>query len=68
LQELGFRAIDGELKFYHRNEVKLSNGARELILISSYHPSQRNTFTRKLTEEMFEQIFERAKILSDTSL
>jgi uracil-DNA glycosylase family 4 len=68
LQELGFRAIDGELKFYHRNEVKLSNGARELILISSYHPSQRNTFTRKLTEEMFEQIFERAKILSDASL
>jgi uracil-DNA glycosylase family 4 len=68
LQELGFRAIDGELKFYHGNEVKLSNGARELILISSYHPSQRNTFTRKLTEEMFEQIFERAKILSDASL
>ncbi|CUU04936.1 uracil-DNA glycosylase, family 4 [Candidatus Thermokryptus mobilis] len=65
LQKIGFKIVDGRLKFFHGNEIKLSNGARELILISSYHPSQRNTFTHKLTEEMFDQVFKRTRFLTD---
>ncbi len=46
---------------------KFSHGAithlnANLILIGSYHPSQQNTFTGKLTELMFNSIFKKAKI------
>jgi uracil-DNA glycosylase len=36
-------------------------------LLCSYHPSQQNTLTGKLTVSMFDEIWEKAKSLADAS-
>ena len=72
---LGKIAFDSFLKAYTENGGTLSkprpqfgHGASaklngNLTLIASYHPSQQNTFTGKLTREMFHGIFDQVKRL-----
>ncbi len=47
-------------KFGHAAEYNLPNGH---VLLDSYHCSRYNTQTRRLTDEMFERVFARAKDL-----
>lgn len=47
-------------RFGHAAEVQLGDS---LTLLCSYHPSQQNTFTGKLTEEMFDGVWMRAREL-----
>jgi uracil-DNA glycosylase family 4 len=50
-------------KFGHAVEVPLS-GPGELTLVGCYHPSQHNTFTGRLTTDMLDALFTRAKALA----
>lgn len=57
IKALGMK--QGDYKFGHANEHGLPNG----LLIDSYHCSRYNTQTKRLTTNMFEAVFERARKL-----
>ena len=76
LVPLGSFAWDGALRAISalghavpRPRPKFGHGAEAKVgpytLLGSYHPSQQNTFTRVLTEEMLDGIFERARSLTE---
>jgi uracil-DNA glycosylase len=65
LREEGLTVSRNVPKFAHGALVPLvptvDGEARSLLL--SYHPSQQNTFTRRLTEAMFDGVFSKARDL-----
>jgi uracil-DNA glycosylase len=54
---------EGKKAFGHGVEMKLG-GESEKWLVGSYHVSQQNTFTGKLTETMFDRVLGRARELA----
>jgi uracil-DNA glycosylase family 4 len=61
LQARGEELPTPRVTFGHGVEVAVRPG---LTLLASFHPSQQNTFTGKLTREMFDGIWARARELS----
>jgi uracil-DNA glycosylase len=59
LRHRGGIASRAPFRFAHDAEHRTGRDAP--VLISSYHPSQQNTSTGKLTEAMLRQVFERAR-------
>ncbi|MGH7773632.1 MAG: uracil-DNA glycosylase [Candidatus Binatia bacterium] len=70
---LGKIAFDSFLKVYQQNggsvpkpRPQFRHGgcdrlSDDLMLLASYHPSQQNTFTGRLTQTMFHQVFRQAR-------
>jgi uracil-DNA glycosylase family 4 len=58
LRDRGIIASRAAFAFGHKVEYRIQGSP---VLISSYHPSQQNTSTGKLTAEMLHQVFARAR-------
>jgi len=58
LQDRGADLPRPRVAFGHAVEVPFQ---RNRILMASYHPSQQNTFTGTLTQEMFHRVWQRAR-------
>jgi uracil-DNA glycosylase len=70
LGQFGYQVLCGVLgvrprpRFGHGVEVALAGGR---AIVCSYHVSQQNTFTGKLTEAMFDEVLLRARALAGLS-
>ena len=64
MRESGKTQLSRRPVFRHGGEYPLND---HQTLIASFHPSQQNTFTGKLTPRMFDSIFRRARRLVDTT-
>jgi len=64
LRDQGKIARRSDFVFGHNQEHRTGPG--QPVLISSFHPSQQNTSTGKLTETMFRAVFVRAQRLTES--
>jgi len=65
LKRTGVLKANGGMVFGHANQYSLSNG---VTLLASYHPSNQNTATGKLTAARFEGVFRSAKRIAGGAL
>ncbi|CAB5056991.1 unannotated protein [freshwater metagenome] len=47
-------------KFGHGSTIKYSHDDVNYLIVGSYHPSQQNTFTGKLTKPMLDSVLKKA--------
>jgi uracil-DNA glycosylase family 4 len=59
-RELGLTALKRRPKFAHGASYRLND---RVTLVASFHPSQQNTFTGKLTRQMFDAVFQKVRHL-----
>jgi uracil-DNA glycosylase family 4 len=64
LKRQGHSFRRSEFVFAHAAENTLPNG---VVLLASYHPSNQNTATGRLTAKMFADVFRRARVLAGAS-
>jgi len=62
LKARGTIASRAAFQFGHDRQFRIAKG--QPVLVSSYHPSQQNTSTGKLTEKMLTDVFRRARKLA----
>jgi uracil-DNA glycosylase family 4 len=65
LKRLGVINAKGGYRFAHGASYRMPNG---VVLLASYHPSNQNTATGKLTVAMFENIFRLARQIIEQSV
>jgi uracil-DNA glycosylase family 4 len=63
LKARGAIASRAPFRFGHDRQYRFGNG--QPVLLASYHPSQQNTSTGKLSEKMLTDVFRRARKLAE---
>ncbi len=67
--EAALRAYRERGRIAFTTKPKFAHGATyrfgALTFIASFHPSQQNTFTRRLTEPMFDAVFDKARTIAE---
>ncbi|WP_043628747.1 uracil-DNA glycosylase [Nonomuraea candida] len=64
LKEAGYELPRSRPPFGHGAETEVRYGDAPVTLIGCYHPSQQNTFTGRVTAQMLDMIFTRARSLA----